>query len=252
MKTVKVGNLVLGAGLPKVAVPITGKNEAEILTQAKEIVQTKSADLVEWRLDFVEQLAPDQSLSDLTEKLRQVLGTLPLLMTFRTKAEGGAKEYSEADYFKLNRYLLTEKLADLVDLELFRDSFELSELIELAHKQGVYIVMSNHDFDKTPELAEMKRRLTLMQNFGADILKIAVMPNSVNDVLKLLQATNESAASLTHPLITMAMGDLGKISRVSGQLFGSCLTFGSVGQASAPGQIESQMLRQILASLEIK
>lgn len=112
--------------------------------------------------------------------------------------------------------------------------------------------MSNHDFDKTPATSELERRLTLMKTYGADIAKIAVMPNSARDVLNLLLATDNMKYKLNFPLITMAMGDLGKVTRISGEVFGSCLTFGTVGDASAPGQIESTNLKGILDTLKIK
>src|SRR5699024_2522970 len=88
------------------------------------------------------------------------------------------------------RVLIKEKATDLLDLELFRKTSKLKEIIAEAHENNIYIIMSNHDFDKTPATSELERRLTLMKIFGADIAKIAVMPNSARDVLNLLLATD--------------------------------------------------------------
>ena len=85
-----------------------------------------------------------------------------------------------------------------------------------------------------------------MEKCGADVCKMAVMPNSPDDVLNLLSATNDAHALINRPLITMSMGKWGLISRLSGELFGSSLTFGCVGNASAPGQIEADELNTVL------
>lgn len=77
-----------------------------------------------------------------------------------------------------------------------------------------------------------------MKTYGADIAKIAVMPNSARDVLDLLLATDNMKYKLNCPLITMAMGDLGKVTRISGEVFGSCLTFGTIGDASAQDKLK--------------
>ena len=78
-----------------------------------------------------------------------------------------------------------------------------------------------------------------MQSCGADIAKLAVMPKSIQDVLNLMLASAKAFENLNIPLITMSMGKLGSFSRVAGLLTGSCATFGSYGQESAPGQFFS-------------
>ena len=215
-------------------------------------MSSNNADLIEWRIDFFDQVEDTEKLVETAKKLRQVMGKMPLLTTFRTHFEGGVKKLSEEEYFDICRVLIKEKATDLLDLELFRKTSKLKEIITEAHENNIYIIMSNHDFDKTPATSELERRLTLMKTYGADIAKIAVMPNSARDVLNLLLATDNMKYKLNCPLITMAMGDLGKVTRISGEVFGSCLTFGTVGDASAPGQIESTNLKGILDTLKIE
>ena len=82
-----------------------------------------------------------------------------------------------------------------------------------------------------------------MAQLGADVPKLACMPHSASDVLTLLTATAEMNKEIANPLITMAMGDIGKVTRVAGQVFGSSLSFGAVGQTSAPGQLSIEDLR---------
>ena len=215
-------------------------------------MSSNNADLIEWRIDFFDQVEDAEKLVETAKKLCQVMSEMPLLTTFRTHFEGGVKKLSEEEYFDICRVLIKERATDLLDLELFRKISKLKEIIAEAHENNIYIIMSNHDFDKTPATSELERRLTLMKTFGADIAKIAVMPNSARDVLNLLLATDNMKYKLNCPLITMAMGDLGKVTRISGEVFGSCLTFGTVGDASAPGQIESTNLKGILDTLKIE
>ena len=109
---------------------------------------------------------------------------------------------------------------------------------------------SSHDFEKTPNVGEMVDRLCRMQKAGADLLKIAVMPCDPGDVLTLLAATWQmKECYATQPVITMAMGGSGVVSRMAGEIFGSALTFGSAGQASAPGQVDVGELKGVLRLL---
>ena len=109
------------------------------------------------------------------------------------------------------------------------------------------IVMSNHDFFKTPSKEEIINRLCKMQDLDADLPKIAVMPNTSEDVVTLLAATEEMSTKYAkQPIITMSMGSLGLVSRLSGETFGSAITFGAARKTSAPGQISVDKLALIL------
>ena len=124
---------------------------------------------------------------------------------------------------------------------------QIRALVDDAHAAGVKVIMSNHDFHKTPAQEDIIYRLRRMQDLGADLPKIAVMPQSPQDVLTLLAATlTMKEKYATRPLITMSMGKSGGVSRVTGRLFGSAMTFGTVGQASAPGQIAIAKLREVM------
>ena len=143
--------------------------------------------------------------------------------------------------------VLREGRADLIDVELMRDESVVRGLVEAAHRAGVAVVMSNHDFAATAPTEELVARMRRMQELDADILKIATMPFDAGDVLKLLTATWVMHSQYAdRPLITMAMAGKGVISRLSGELFGSAATFGMVGQASAPGQLALPDLRMVL------
>ncbi len=242
MKTVKIRNLEIGTGAPKVIVPIVGKTRAEILSKGNELASIP-LHVVEWRADFYEDVFQIPEVLETLKQLRAILGDIPILFTFRTKKEGGEKEISSADYTALNQAVAESGDADAVDVEIFSGDEVVAENIANIHNAGKIVVGSNHDFHRTPTQADLIYRLRKMQDMGADIPKIAVMPQSKDDVLTLLSATNEMTRYYAdRPIITMSMSSTGVISRLCGEVFGSSMTFGAVGQVSAPGQIPVEQL----------
>ena len=249
MKTVKIRNVEIGAGIPKICVPIVGVTKEDILEQAKAL-QSLPVDVVEWRIDWFENVFDFEALKDTLTDLRAALGGLPLLMTFRTSKEGGEKAIDAEAYAELNIRAAQTGLVDLVDVEVFTGDEIVSRIIREAHAAGVKVVASNHDFDKTPDKDDIVSRLRKMQAMDADIPKIAVMPRNKRDVLTLLSATEEMATDYAdRPIITMSMAGTGVISRLCGEVFGSALTFGAAGKASAPGQMGVQDLNTVLGLL---
>ena len=109
-----------------------------------------------------------------------------------------------------------------------------------------------HDFHETPSSDVLFMLLEQMKHSNADIVKLAMMPQNTEDVLRLLEETNHFHKRYPEQLlITMSMGKMGAISRVCGELFGSCVTFGAGKNASAPGQIQIEKLEEILDVLRL-
>ena len=186
-------------------------------------------------------------VEDVLKDLRPALGDTPILFTFRTSKEGGEKAIDTDAYAKLNIQAAQTGMVDLIDVEVFTGDDIVKEIIEGAHANGVKVVASNHDFDKTPDKDDIVGRLRKMQELGADIPKIAVMPRNKKDVLTLLSATEEMATDYAdRPIITMSMAGTGLISRLCGEVFGSSCTFGAVGKVSAPGQMNAVDLDTVL------
>jgi 3-dehydroquinate dehydratase-1 len=250
MNYVQVNDLIFKEGNPKICVPLTGITDYQVLNDLKTL-KFFDYDLVELRIDYYENVEDFSKVIDLLKKIRKNY-TKPLLFTFRTKDEGGMHEMSEEKYFSLNQHIIESGLIDLVDIELLRNEELIKGTISLAKNKDVKVIMSNHDFSKTPSKEEIVSRLVKMQEYDADITKIAVMPNCEEDVLTLMAATLEMKKEKgDRPFITMSMGSLGVVSRLTGQLFGSCLTFASLNKSSAPGQINVKYAREILNSLSI-
>lgn len=246
MNTVQIRNITIGEGRPKICVPIVGRTAEDIFAQAKNILDLP-VDLVEWRVDWYEDVFTIDKVQKTAAGLRDILGDIPLLFTFRTSKEGGEKEISAEDYATLNIMAAQSGYVDLVDVEIFTGDEIVRKIIEKAHESGVKVIASNHDFFQTPEKDEIVRRLRFMQGSGADIPKIAVMPTCKQDVLTLLSATLEMTEKYAdRPIITMSMAGTGVVSRLTGETFGSAVTFGAASKASAPGQIGVQELKQVL------
>ena len=249
MKTVKMRDLTIGTGCPKVIVPIVAKDLPGILAKANELT-ARTMDVVDWRVDFFEDVFQTEKVLQAARELRAALGETPILFTFRTKKEGGEKEIGMPEYTALNKAVAESGYVDAVDVEVFSGDEIVKENIANIHAANKIVVGSNHDFFATPEKAELIRRLCKMQELGADLPKIAVMPKTCADVITLQDATQEMANTYAdRPIITMSMGSLGVITRMAGEVFGSSMTFGAVGQVSAPGQIPVEKLQAAMAIL---
>ena len=246
MNTIKVREIEIGAGAPKIIVPIVGVTKEDILNEAKTF-DSIPVDVVEWRVDWFEHVFEFDKVEDVLKELRTALGNIPLLLTFRTKKEGGEKAIDTKDYKELNLRAAKTGYVDFIDVEIFTGDDVVREIIDGAHAAGVRIIASNHDFFKTPAKSDIIYRLRKMQDMGADILKIAVMPQSKRDVLTLLCATEEMVTDYAdRPIITMSMAGTGVISRLCGEVFGSSMTFGAAKKASAPGQMGVNDLNTVL------
>lgn len=245
MNTVSIGSVILGEGRPKICVPLVERTSASLLSRAR-LCPESAADLIEWRADWYDDIEQEDITADLLPQLRDVLGGFPLLFTFRTKPQGGERELAPEAYENLLTSVIASGNIDAVDVELTMPEESIRRLIALAHAHHTVIILSHHDFTQTPSQEEILSFLTRMDALGGDIAKIAVMPRSEEDVLALLSATLQARHNLSCPVITMAMGSMGLISRLSGETFGSCLTFGAIGQTSAPGQIDAGQLRTVL------
>lgn len=246
MNIVEVKGVRFGEGMPKICVPIVEVTKEEIIKEVKRLKGIQ-ADVIEWRVDWFERAFQWNEVCEVLEELYKLLEGRLLLFTFRTKKEGGEKEISPKDYQTLLEQVACSHLVDFLDMELFMGEEVVVPVIQKAHLNGIKVIASSHDFEKTPPKHEIIKRLCRMQELGADLLKIAVMPCEKKDVLILLEATLEmQEVYAKQPLITMSMTKQGGISRLCGELFGSSMTFGSSEKESASGQVEVQKLQQFL------
>ncbi|WP_445491969.1 type I 3-dehydroquinate dehydratase [Niallia sp. 03133] len=245
-QVVKVKNIVIGAGIPKICVSMIGQTLQQLKEEAAYLKKL-NVDVIEWRVDYFEQVDDIEKILSALSVIRNELADIPLIFTFRSKKEGGEKELDSSLYFSLNKAVCETGKIDIIDIELFNDQKKIQEIVNYAHSKNVAVIISNHDFDKTPSKEEIIARLCKAQQLGADLPKIAVMPNSVADVITVLDATNTMKVQYAdRPIIVMSMAGKGVVSRMAGEVFGSALTFAAAKKASAPGQIPVAELKAVL------
>ncbi|UQS86014.1 type I 3-dehydroquinate dehydratase (plasmid) [Nicoliella spurrieriana] len=243
MKTITIENTQLSDTKPKIAVPITGKDDAEI-EQQLALIDTASVDLIELRIDFLAVLN-EATIKSAKQLIQTSFPKTPIIATLRTTTEGGNFNPIEHDYPAVLKVIIKTGF-HLVDVEI--NQLGAASIIDLAHQHHQLVIGSHHNFKQTPDDHFLAQKWQSMQALNCDIAKIAVMPTNVDDVLRFMTASHRANQSLMIPIISMAMGALGIITRISGQLTGSVITFGSITNKaqSAPGQITSPQLATIL------
>ena len=224
----------------KLCIPITGSNMDEIKEQLDGLALL-DFDMIEWRADYYFSM-------EALESIKKALPDKELMFTFRTKAEGG--ETQPEDDFLLYIYTLValSGMVHIIDLELEGICKTNPDIIKRLKSSGVKLMISNHDFEKTPSKREIINRFKKMEALSADIAKIAVMPENENDVEILISAAKTANRLLQIPIVAISMGELGKKTRIEGEEFGSIITFGSLNKESAPGQIPAKELKEMLKS----
>ena len=235
-----------------ICVPIVGPTVEDILSQLEEAVQAK-VDLIELRPDMwmkCSNISEDEYIPTIVTFVEEVhprVVDMPVLFTWRTISEGGETPLCSDNYIKLLQAIVDQDLVQAIDVELFAYTEEIGSIMKQAHQQGMQTVMSYHNFQSTPDIETLHVYAERMVSVGAQVIKFALMPITNDDVLSVLQFTKELMERYRQlPRITMSMGQLGQITRTCGHVFGNCLTFGTLGQASAPGQVDVSILQRLL------
>ncbi|MBO6047888.1 MAG: type I 3-dehydroquinate dehydratase [Erysipelotrichaceae bacterium] len=241
----QVKNIVFGEGIPKICLPIVDTAHKDIIQTIDRYETLDDWDVVEIRLDFFANLMDDEAVKALLQDVYKHCQHV-VLVTIRTKLEGGQIDLTKDDYCHLIKIIIDCGAADIIDLELSLGEERLRSLIEDAKSHDIVTLISSHDFKETPDNGELARRLTLMEALGGDLLKLACMPQTEKDVVRLQDVTFDCANTLHQPLITMSMGQMGILTRVTGELYGSTMTFATAGKPSAPGQIPLEDMVQVL------
>ena len=240
-----IKNKTIGKGKPLICVPVMAESKEDIITQVKSLV-SKDAQMIEWRVDAFCDSEDINKIEDVLEALLPLFENTILVYTYRSAVQGGLGKASADKIYDIHMVGAKSKAVDFVDVEFFASKHPQKEIKEI-HEFGTKVISSHHDFDETPDSNLVKMLLEKMQASGTDIVKIALMPKNMGDVLVLLKETNDfHTAYPDTPLITMSMGKIGSISRIAGEYFGSCVTFGSDHKASAPGQYPMDDLDKIL------
>jgi 3-dehydroquinate dehydratase-1 len=244
------GQPLAGGRLPAVCAPLVARTRAALVAEAAAVAALQP-DLLEWRIDFFAGIADTVEALAAAADLRAAAAGIPILLTRRAQREGGQPiALSEPQVLALYEALAASGRVDALDYEMGHDPGHVVQARALARRHGLPLVLSFHDFQATPPDAELDARFARAQELGADVAKVAVMPQSMADVHRLLGATLRASGSLAIPVVSMAMGGLGAVTRLCGGVFGSALTFAVGSASSAPGQVPIADVRAAVAVLQ--
>lgn len=246
MQPIVIKKVSIGTGRPKTVIPIVERTAEHILMQAKKLANS-SAEMIEWRVDYFEEVKQLDTVVLLLATLGELFSHKPFLVTLRTQNEGGQCALPETYFRQLYQAILETKACDLVDVEWSAEVTWRNHLIKQAQQKQIKVLISAHDLQQTPSQNELLARLKQMQQTPADLCKLAVTPREPQDVLTVLQASLQMKAHVAdRPFALLAMTPLGLLTRVTGEIFGSAFTFGYLDAASASGQLPLADLEKLL------
>jgi 3-dehydroquinate dehydratase-1 len=187
-------------------------------------------DAVEIRVDALSEPPQARQIAELP---------VAAIVTVRCVEEGGLQSTSDDD--RRASYLALLPAAAAIDLEL-RSAESMSDLREAVVKDAKTLILSFHDFEKTPSLADLENACAKMHDLGANILKIATKTESIGEVSRLLTLLERSSS----PLAVMGMGAFGRASRLLFAKAGSVLNYGWLGKPQVPGQWSAKEFLEFL------
>lgn len=244
-----MGNVVLGKGMPKVCVPVMGKSLSE-MAQAAARARDAQADIIELRIDSLSEMPDAETALEACRAVRRQAPETALLFTLRTRRDGGAGGTDAAAYEALLCAMIESGLCDGVDCELSVGNEVFSRIAAQARAAGVTLVGSSHEFGEIGDMQRAAEWLIKQQELGADVCKAAVMTRTHTQALEAALMFARTKEKLKIPMIGIAMGPAGALTRIGAAYMGSCLTFGTAGEASAPGQIDARTLRRALEIID--
>jgi 3-dehydroquinate dehydratase-1 len=236
-KNIEIRGRKLGGETPLICTPLVGKSRERVLAEAASVIP-KRPDVIEWRVDYFEAIGDPAAVLDAGRALRAAVGALPIIFTRRSVREGGEPiPIGDEEVVRLYEAVAAARLVDFIDFEMGNDPEHVRQVRASTRTHETRLILSYHNFGYTPGVEFLVQRFLEAERLGADVAKVAVMPRDRADVLSLLAATAQADAKGGIPLISMAMGPLGSVTRMVGGVFGSSLSFAVGEAASAPGQI---------------
>jgi len=227
-----IGTVELGK-VPRVVLATDDENLKSKLERARLL----GIDLVEARVDLLKE--PTEN------RVRTFLDVVAdygfyAVSTVRPVWEGGAFRGDESERLSLFELLVKHPATGAVDVELRSEI--LPEVRAMARQERKPLIVSYHDFEKTPGESEIEELFGKAVEAGADLVKLAFTGKSHDDAARVCS----TLFKFKEPKVFMVMGEAGKFTRVVGFSFGSLLTYTFFGKPVAPGQIEAERLVSLL------
>ncbi|HFI0037875.1 TPA: type I 3-dehydroquinate dehydratase [Streptococcus suis] len=222
----------------RIVVPIMPRNLEEV--EAIDVGRLSEADLIEWRADYL----PKEEILTVAPAIFEKCNGKEVIFTVRTTREGGHLDLADQEYVDLIKEVAAIYQPDYIDFEYYSYQSVFEQMLEFPN-----LVLSYHNFEETP--ANYLEIMSELTSLSPAVVKMAVLANSEQDVLDVMNYTRGfKSLNAEQTFATIAMGELGKISRIAGVITGSCWTFASLDEVSAPGQMSLANTRKFLEILE--
>ena len=208
--------------------------------QALDATRYLDADIIEWRADYL----PKEAILQVAPAIFEKFAGRELVFTLRTRSEGGEIDLSPEEYIHLIKEVAHLYQPDYIDFEYYsyKDVFE--EMLDFPN-----LVLSYHNFQETPE--NMMEILSELTSLNPKLVKVAVMAHTEQDVLDLMNYTRGfKTLNPEQEYVTISLGKVGKVSRITADVTGSSWSFASLDEASAPGQISLANMKKIREILD--
>ncbi len=224
------------SNIPSIACAL---NDRDVLTLERP--QLEPADIIELRVDMFENM-DEKHILKIFKTVKERFNK-PIIATIRDVSEGGQKEIKD----RINLYKIVLPFSDFVDIEINSEIFE--DIKKLCTENQKTLIGSYHNFLLTPDSNTLESIFLKGKDSGCDIVKIALMPNNKEDMLRLIEFTLKHRKD---PIITMSMGEIGLPTRIFNPILGSLITYGYINTPSAPGQLSIREISQIFKMLKVR
>ena len=217
----------------KLVVSVMPKSLEE--AQGIDAMRYIDADIIEWRADFL----PKEVILQVAPAIFEKFAGRELLFTLRTRAEGGEIDLDSAEYVQIIKDVAQLYQPEYIDFEYFSHKDVFEEMLDFPN-----LVLSYHNFQETPE--NMMEILSELTSLTPKVVKVSVMAQTEQDVLDLMNFTRGfKTLNPEQEYVTISMGKMGKVSRITSDVTGSSWSFASLDEASAPGQISLSSMKKI-------
>ncbi len=217
----------------KLVVSVMPKSLEE--AQGIDAMRYIDADIIEWRADFL----PKEAILQVAPAIFEKFAGRELLFTLRTRAEGGEVDLDSAEYVQIIKDVAQLYQPEYIDFEYFSHKDVFEEMLDFPN-----LVLSYHNFQETPE--NMMEILSELTSLTPKVVKVSVMAHTEQDVLDLMNFTRGfKTLNPEQEYVTISMGKVGKVSRITSDVTGSSWSFASLDEASAPGQISLSSMKKI-------
>ena len=217
----------------KLVVSVMPKSLEE--AQGIDAMRYIDADIIEWRADFL----PKEAILQVAPAIFEKFAGRELLFTLRTRAEGGEIDLDSAEYVQIIKDVAQLYQPEYLDFEYFGHKDVFEEMLDFPN-----LVLSYHNFQETPE--NMMEILSELTSLTPKVVKVSVMAHTEQDVLDLMNFTRGfKTLNPEQEYVTISMGKMGKVSRITSDVTGSSWSFASLDEASAPGQISLSSMKKI-------